>query len=89
MQCNRKPIDVICVCSASGEIRPLRFRMEDEEHQLLTVDVDEVVGSKEIQYAGIEAHIFLCWVTVRAKRWLVELKYTIRSHSWCLHRKVC
>ena len=25
------PIDVISVCEASGEIRPLRFRMEDED----------------------------------------------------------
>lgn len=89
MQQNRCPIDVISVCSASGDIRPLRFRMEDEDHQLLSVDVDEVVSSKEIQYAGIEAHIFLCWVTVKESRWLVELKYTIRSHSWCLYRKVC
>lgn len=89
MQQNRCPIDVISVCSASGDIRPLRFRMEDEDHQLLSVDVEEIVGSKEIQYAGIEAHVFLCWVTVKKKRWLVELKYTIRSHSWCLFRKVC
>ena len=28
------PVDVISVCSADGTIRPLRFRMEDEEHQL-------------------------------------------------------
>ena len=28
------PVDVISMCSASGEIRPLRFRMEDEHHQL-------------------------------------------------------
>ena len=89
MQLSRKPIDVISVCSANGEIRPLRFRMEDEEHQLLTVNIEEVVSSKEIQYAGIEAHIFLCWVTVRGKRWLVELKYTIRSHHLCFFRKVC
>ena len=88
MQQNRRPIDVISVCSASGEIRPLRFRMEDEDHQLLTIDVEEIVSNKEIQYAGIEAHMFLCWVTVRGKRWLVELKYTIRSHSWSLQRKV-
>ena len=28
------PVDVLCAYSASGEIRPLRFRMEDEIHQL-------------------------------------------------------
>ena len=88
MQPNICPVDVISVCSANGDIRPLRFRMEDESHGLLRVDIDEVISSKEIQYAGIEAHIFLCRATVREKKWLFELKYTIRSHNWCLLRKV-
>ena len=82
------PVDVISMCSANGEIRPLRLRMEDEEHQLLRVDIEEVISSKSIQYVGIEAHIFLCRATVRGKQWLFELKYTIRSHCWSLQRKV-
>ena len=89
MQQNNCPVDVISVCSANGDIRPLRFRMEDEEHRLLRVDIDEVISSRRIQYVGIEAHIFLCRATVRDQRWLFELKYTIRSHCWCLLRKVC
>ena len=82
------PVDVICVYSANGDIRPLRFRMEDEEHRLLRVDIEEVISCREVQYVGIEAHIFLCRATVRGKRTLFELKYTIRSHCWCLLRKV-
>lgn len=88
MQQNICPVDVISVCSAGGEIRPLRFRMEDEAHQLLRVDIDEVISTRFIQYVGIEAHIFLCSATVRGKKWLFELKYTIRTHSWCFLRKV-
>ena len=82
------PVDVISICSANGDIRPLRLRMETEDHQLLRVDIDEVVSSKQIQYVGIEAQIFLCRATVQEKKWLFELKYTIRSHSWCLTRRV-
>ena len=89
MQPNICPVDVISVCSANGDIRPLRFRMEDESHRLLRVDIDEVISSRQIQYVGIEAHIFLCRATVEQRKWLFELKYTIRSHSWCLLRKVC
>lgn len=82
------PVDVICVCNACGEIRPLRFRMEDEAHQLLRVNIDEIISVKEIQYVGIEAYIFLCRAEVEGREWLFELKYTIRTHSWCLLRKV-
>ena len=82
------PVDVIAMHSANGDIKPLRLRLEDESHGLLRVDIDEVVSSKEIQYVGIEAHIFLCRAMVLGKQWLFELKYTVRSHSWCLMRKV-
>lgn len=82
------PVDVISLCSANGDIRPLRFRMEDETHQLLRVDIDEIISCRNVQYVGIEAQIFLCRATVQEKKWLFELKYTIRSHSWCLLRKV-
>ena len=83
-----RPVDVISVCSAAGEIRPLRLRMEDETHGILRIDIDEIISSKPIQYVGIEAKIFLCRATVQGRKWLFELRYTIRSHSWCLLRKV-
>ena len=83
------PVDVIAMCSANGDIRPLRFRMEDREHRLLRINIYEVISEKKVQYVGIEAKIFLCRATVQGKKRLFELKYTIRSHSWCLHREVC
>ena len=82
------PVDVISMCSANGDILPLRLRMEDEDHQLLRIYIEEVVSSNKIQYVGIEAHVFLCRATVRGKQWLFELKYTIRSHVWSFFRKV-
>jgi hypothetical protein len=82
------PVEVISLCSADGEIRPLRFHMEDDAHQLLRVDIDEVISVKPIQYVGIEAQIFLCKAMVKGKQWMFELKYTIRTHSWCLFRRV-
>lgn len=83
-----RPVDVIAVYSANGEIRPLRLRMEDEEHQLLRINIEEVVSCKEVQYVGIEAQLFLCKAIVMGKPWMFELKYTIRSHSWSLFRRI-
>ena len=54
------PVDVISVCSASGDIRPLRLRVEDEEQGLIRVNIDEVISVKEAPYVGVEARIFLC-----------------------------
>lgn len=83
-----QPVDVISVCSANGDIKPLRLRMEDEEHQLLRVDIHEIISMKPIQFVGIEAQVFLCKSIVQGKEWLFELKYTIRTHTWCIMRKV-
>ena len=82
------PVDVISVCNTQGEIRPLRFQLEDEEHQLLRVNIQEVVSILEIQHVGVEAHIFLCRARVHDREWTFELKYTFRSHTWRLLGKV-
>lgn len=82
------PVDVIAVCSADGNIRPLRLQLVDEERQLVRVNIEEVVSTEEIQHVGAEATIFLCRATVWDQKWLFQLKYTIRSHSWTLLRKI-
>jgi len=88
MDRNIHPVDVIAMHSANGDIRPLRLRMENDKHHLVRIDIDEVISCKEIQYVGIEARVFLCRAVVDERKWLFELKYTIRSHSWSLIRSV-
>jgi len=88
MEAKPSPVDVISVCSANGEIRPLRLQMVDEEHQLLRVNIESVVKCEEIVFVGAEAKIFLCRATVWGQKWLFELKYSIRSHSWSLIRRL-
>lgn len=76
------PVDVISVCTTSGEIRPLRIQMEDETHQLLRINIEEVVSVRQIEHVGVEASVFMCRATVWDRKWLFELKYSIRSHTW-------
>lgn len=82
------PVDVIAMCSVDGAIRPLRLRMEDDAHELLRIDIDEVVSVREIQYVGIEAYVFLCRAALQGRERMFELRYTVRTHTWCLLREV-
>lgn len=82
------PVDVISVCSADGDIRPLRLQMIDEERQLMRVNIEQILSTEEIEHVGAEAKIFLCRATVWDRKWLFELKYTFRSHCWCILRKL-
>ena len=81
-------IEMISVCGVDGSLTPLRFRVEDEEHQLCTVAIRQVVCSNHIQYAGVDAIQYLCKAVVQGREKLFELRYTVRSHSWSLFRVV-
>lgn len=87
MEQKQCPVDVISVCSATGELRPLRLRVEDECRQLLQVNIEEIISVKDITYVGAEAHIYLCRAVVWDRKWVFELKYAIRSHTWYLMKK--
>lgn len=83
------PVDVISVCSTEGEIRPLRLRLERENQESIRIDIDSVLKVTEIPHVGVEANVFLCRANPYGKEMLFELKYTFRSHSWCLLRRIC
>ena len=81
-------IEMISVCGVGGRLTPLRFRLEDEEHQLCTVAIRQVVCSNHIQYAGVDAIQYLCKAEVQGREKLFERRYTVRSHSWSMFRVV-
>ena len=60
MQSILRPVDVIAIHSADGKIKPIRFRIENEEQEYLRIDIEEVIKMTEVSYVGAEAVIFLC-----------------------------
>ena len=80
------PVDVISVCSSEGEIRPLRLRLEGEDRELRRMDIREIVSVKEVPFVGAEAYVFLCKVIFEERERLLELKYSIRGHTWWILR---
>ena len=82
------PVDVISVCNADGQIRPLRLRLQDCGEEAVRIDIAQILKVTEIPHVGAEAHVFLCRANSCGREILFELKYTFRSHSWCLLRRV-
>lgn len=82
------PIDCISVCTADGQIRPLRFRLERDNRERLRVNIDKILSTRQVPYVGVEAQIFLCRGTVEGQDQVFELKYSIRSHTWQLIQRV-
>ena len=88
MEAKPSAVDVISVCSANGDIRPLRLQLADEDKQMIRINIEQAVKIKEIPYTGVEAHVFLCRGTMAGRPLQFELKYTFRSHTWCLLRRL-
>ena len=83
-----RPVDVISVCRADGSIEPLRIQVEDGEKGMVRVNIEEIVGKREIPHAGVEARVFLCRGSMSSRDCMFELKYTFRSHCWSVLRRV-
>ncbi len=83
------PADVISLCEADGQIRPLRVRFMDEEQFYRRLDIEQILRQDEIHHTGAEAQLFLCRATVGEMSWVFELKYVLRSHSWFVMDRLC
>ncbi len=81
-------IEVIAVFDTCGELQPLRFRFQGEDHQLYRVNIDKVLSVRKVSYVGMESMIYLCRAQMEQRERVFELKYTIRSHDWELVRWV-
>ena len=79
-----KTVDVISVCSAEGDILPLRLQMIDELGQLLRIHIQQAKLLERIDHVGVEAVIFQCRARVYERDIRFRLKYTYRSHVWHL-----
>ncbi len=83
-----QPIEMISFCTVNGELRPLRFRYEDETHRLHTVKIAEILVSKEIYYVGLQSYLFVCRAISDGQEKLFELRYNVKGHCWSLFRMI-
>lgn len=84
MEMKVRPVDVISLCSADGEIRPLRMRMQGENQQSIRIDIQQILCIQNVNHLGAEAHIYLCRGVIDMLECTIQLKYTIRTHTWTL-----
>ena len=82
------PVQMLSVCDVDGRLRPLRFRYEDGQHQLQTVQVREVLVARELSYVGLQVYQYVCKAACNGLELLFELRYTVRTHRWVLYRMI-
>lgn len=89
MQLVNLPIDVIAQYDAVGTITPLRLRLEDDTHQLITAKIITILYMNENNYAGTKTIAYGCKVSIGQIEKLIELTYHVASHKWLLRKCLC
>lgn len=84
-----KPIEMISCCNTLGEIVPIKFRMEGDDHQMMVVPISEVVYTKESHFAGMQTFEYGCKIKIDSREQLVEISYQVMSHRWLIKKIVC
>ena len=82
------PIQLIAVTSTLGDITPIRFRYENGEHELVTVNVDEIHAKKEMTIGKGGSIIYTCASLINETKMLYQLRYEIGTHKWIFMKKL-
>ena len=84
-----KPIEMISCCNTLGEIVPIKFRMESDEHQVIVASIHEVVYKKESHIAGMQTLEYGCKIKIDGREQLVEVSYHVHQHRWLMKKIIC
>ena len=88
MNALNRPVEMIAVCSPEGKMCPARFRLRDDEGELITVKIRRIRDTEVIPYMGVETFRYLCTAVIGGRERSFELRYSVRDHRWVLWRFV-
>ena len=78
------PIQMFSTTNTTGEMIPLKFRFEDQDHTVQTVKIDTILGCQECNYVGQKGIKYVCSTTKEGYEVLFEIKFLLLSHKWIL-----
>ena len=86
MNALNRPVEMIAVCSPEGRLSPARFRLRDDEGELVTVRIRRIHDTEVIPYMGVETFRYRCSAVICGRERAFELRYSVRDHRWVLWR---
>lgn len=81
-----KPIEMLFISDQSGDVRPIKFRMKQEDKSLTTVKIDRILKKEATKRAGETAYVYTCESIIGSETKLYELRYTLSSCTWVLYK---
>ncbi|MGI6711236.1 MAG: hypothetical protein ACOX4L_00550 [Bacillota bacterium] len=86
MKIINKPIEIIAWFTDAGQIKPIKFRIKDEEQLNRVFKVDKILTQNEEKLAGNRMLVFKCQSRADGLEKRYELKYEISTCRWFLFK---
>lgn len=81
-----KPIEMIAYTNKTGDIKPLKFRIEGEDNTGKVVKVDNVIIKEHEKLAGNSMLVYKCQSVIDNVMKQFEIKYDLRTCKWILYK---
>lgn len=80
-----KSIDVIACFEKGGGVKPLRFRISEDEEEKV-IKINRVVNREIEKLAGNVMEKFVCIASVNGVERIFEIKYELLTKKWILFK---
>ncbi len=80
------PIEMISYTNQEGIIKPIKFRIDFEDKEKLTIKVGTVVHTELEKLAGNKMYKYRCQSVINGIEKVYEIKYDIESCKWMLFK---
>ena len=79
-----KEIEMLFWSDKKGNLKPIRFRIENEDSTLSTIVIDKVITVDKEKLAGNLMLVYKCQSVIKGQERLYILKYEISTCRWIL-----
>jgi hypothetical protein len=81
-----KPIAMIAWFDRFGNPNPIRFRIEAEESEQVTIKIDRILQRAKEKLGGNHMIVFQCESCINGLDKIYELKYELSTCKWILYK---
>jgi ribosomal protein S28E/S33 len=74
-----KPIEVISHTDTNGEVRPIRFRLTNEDETFKVIKIDKIIVKETEKLAGNVMLVYKCQSLIDEIKKIYEIKYELRT----------
>lgn len=80
-----KKIEMIAYFDKDGKVKPLRFRLEEDDANTV-VKINKIITIEMEKYCGNKMLVYTCSAVINGVEKIFEIKYDIEGHRWILFK---